>query len=158
MRPAARELVRRIGENGPGAGGRRGDRPNGNGLARRVFLGGLFGGLPGLLLALVPMLLHDLGLITSDQSQIGFVGVPLLFLGVFVGTAIGAADRGCDSQVMIGVAAGFGVGVVGGLAIAALLLAVGVGVGGLWLLVAAASMIAGGVLAARRCADRGLVV
>jgi len=51
---------------------------------RRIVFGGLIGGLPGMLIAQVPFLLHQLGYITADQSQIGFIGVPLLFLGLLI--------------------------------------------------------------------------
>jgi hypothetical protein len=116
---------------------------------RRVFRYGAIGALPGLLVGLVPLLLHEVGVITSDQSQIGFIGVPLLFIGVFVGTLAGASDTGYGGKVMLGVAAGFVVGLGGGLLIDAALTAAGATVAGLWLLLAPAAMIAGGVLGAR---------
>ncbi len=52
---------------------------------RRVVLGGVLGGLPGLLIVGVPMLLHSAGAISADQSQIGFIGVPLMLIGTFAG-------------------------------------------------------------------------
>jgi hypothetical protein len=48
----------------------------GGGVMRRIIVGGLIGGLPGMLIAQVPVLLHQAGIITADQSQLGFVGVP----------------------------------------------------------------------------------
>ena len=59
---------------------------------RRVVLGGVIGGLPGMLIALVPLVMHDVGLITSDQSQIGFIGVPLLFIGCLLYTSPSPRD------------------------------------------------------------------
>ena len=43
-------------------------------MMRRFAIGGVLGGLPGWLIALVPLLLHGFGVISSDQSQIGLVG------------------------------------------------------------------------------------
>ena len=115
---------------------------------RRVLLGGVIGGLPGMLIALVPLLLHDFGVISADASQIGFIGVPLLFIGVFAGTLIASADTGYGGLVLVGVAAGFVVGLAGGVAIDFALSAAGWNVAGVWLFVAPAAMIAGGVLGA----------
>lgn len=38
---------------------------------RRVAFGGMIGGLPGMLIALVPLLLYQFDVISSDSSQIG---------------------------------------------------------------------------------------
>ena len=103
---------------------------------RRVVLRGIVGGLPGMLIALVPLLLHDVGMITSDQSQIGFMGVPLLFIGVFIGTLSGAS--GHTGSVALGVVLGFVLGLAIGVAL----------VPGLWLFLTPATMIAGGALGA----------
>ena len=111
---------------------------------RKVLLGGLLGALPGTLIVLVPMLLHEAGVITSDQAQIGFIGVPLMFIGVVIGTSIGAGESGHVGAVMLGVAGGFVIGLAGGLVIAT----VG-GVPLIWLFLAPAVMIAGGALGAR---------
>ena len=119
---------------------------------RKVFLGGVIGAIPGLVVALVPLLLHGLGIISADQSQIGFIGVPLLFVGVLVGTMRGAAAVGHSGRVVIGVAIGFAVGLTVGLLIATLMPVV-------WLVTTPAAMIAGGVLGAwsgeRERASRG---
>ena len=40
-----------------------------------------------------------MGLITADQSQIGFVGVLLLYLGVFAGIVIGASPAPHETLV-----------------------------------------------------------
>lgn len=111
----------------------------------RVFLGGVVGGLPGTLLALVPPVLAGLGVITGDQSQIGFVGLPLLVVGIAVGTATAASDSGCVGPVLLGVAAGF----LAGLAVTATLAAVAVGLPGV--LAVPTGMIAGAVVGAHRC-------
>ena len=115
---------------------------------RRVVFGGVIGGLPGMLIALVPLLMHDFGLITSDQSQIGFIGVPLLFIGVFVGTLIGAAGTAHIGKVMFGVTLGFFLGLSSGVAIAAALRAAGSTIPGIWLFLAPVTMIACGALGA----------
>lgn len=112
---------------------------------RRVLLGGVIGSLPGLLIALVPLVLASFDVITSDQSQIGFVGVPLVFFGVLVGTSIGALGSAHPGMVMLGVGIGFVVGLAGGIAIN-----VATTVPLAWLFLAPAAMIAGGVLGARR--------
>jgi hypothetical protein len=112
---------------------------------RRVFLGGLIGALPGLLIALVPLALTSLDVITSDQSQIGFIGVPLILLGALVGTSIGARGSTHPGKVMLGVGIGFVVGLAGGIA---LNLTTPVPLAGLFLVPAA--MISGGVLGAWR--------
>ncbi len=116
---------------------------------RRVVLGGVLGGLPGLLIVGVPLLLQGLGIISADQSQIGFIGVPLLLIGAFAGV-LTAADAGQGGHVAFGAAVGF----VGGLAIGAaattVLLAAGIGLPGAWLLTAAAGTIAGAAFSVRR--------
>ena len=109
---------------------------------RKVLLGGTIGAIPGLLIAFVPLLLHDAGVLSSDQSQIGFIGVPILFVGVLVGTLHGAGEPARARKVALGVAAGL----VGGMAIGLLATAV---FAGLWLLTGPAAMIVGGSLAAR---------
>lgn len=55
----------------------------------RVLLGGLVGAAPGVLLMVVPVALHAADLITADQSQIGFIGMPLALLGLFAGALAG---------------------------------------------------------------------
>ena len=110
---------------------------------RRVFLGGLIGALPGLLIALVPLVMTSLDVITSDQSQIGFIGVPLIFLGVLVGTSIGARGSTHPGKVMLGVGIGFVVGLAGGIA-----LNVATPVPLVSLVLAPAAMIGGGVVGA----------
>ena len=110
----------------------------------RVVTGGVLGGLPGLLLIGLPVLLAALDLITADQSQIGFLGVPLMVLGIFVGTAVGAG-REYALAVIVGVGAGLILGVtVGGLLAANRVLP------GLWLLLVPAGMVTGGAVGALR--------
>lgn len=145
--PGVDELAEDVGSSDSSAFRRGGDRSARGGVAGRVFIGGLIGGLPGLVLALTPLLLHEVDVLTADQSQIGFLGVPLLFLGVFVGSVLGAAESGCDRSVALGASIGFVVGLAAGSFIAA---SASVGVVGL--LIAPTAMIAGGALAARRCA------
>jgi uncharacterized membrane protein YccC len=105
---------------------------------RKVLLGGTIGALPGATIILVTALLHETGLITSDQSQIAFIGVPILFAGVLVGTLSGGAGR-----TALGVATGFVVGMTVGMLLTPATFP------GLWLITTPAAMIAGGALAAR---------
>lgn len=56
-------------------------------------------------------------MISSDASQIGFVGIPLLFIGVIVGLLIGASKTDYSGRVMLGALAGFFVGLAGGVAL-----------------------------------------
>lgn len=78
------------------------------------------------------------------------MGVPLLFIGVFVGTVIGAANTGHAGKVVLGVAFGFVIGLASGVLSHAALLAAGASVAGIWLLLAPVAMIGGGVLGAWR--------
>lgn len=116
---------------------------------RQVLRGGLIGGLPGFLIALVPLLLHEMDVITSDQSQIGFIGVPLLFLGILFGLVWGASTSGHTGKVMFGALVGFVVGIICGLLLEAALEAAGFGPVALILLLTPIGMLAGGVLGAR---------
>ena len=116
---------------------------------RKVLSHGLIGALPGLAVTLIPFSLHQAGVITSDQSQIGFVGVPLLFFGVLIGTLSGASDTGHGGAVGVGVIAGFVVGLAVGVVVDAALVAAGTNVAGIWLFLAPATMIGGGLLALR---------
>ena len=106
--------------------------------------GGILGGLPGLFLIAVPTLLAVLDLITADQSQIGFLGLPLMVIGIVIGTVLGAG-RECSGAVMAGVVAGLVFGlVVGGVLAANRILP------GLWLVMVPSSMIGGAAAAALR--------
>ena len=49
------------------------------------------GALPGLLIVGGAWLLLGVGVITADQSQAAFIGVPLTLVGGAVGAAVGAA-------------------------------------------------------------------
>jgi hypothetical protein len=109
--------------------------------ARRVARGAILGALPGLAIVSVPVVLHQLGLISSDQSQIGFVGVPLMIIGAIVGTSI-ATHGGGTTVAILGSIAGFAVGLAAGAVVA-----VAVGVPGIGLAVALLGMIAGATLA-----------
>lgn len=121
---------------------------SGAGEPRRVARGAVLGALPGLAVAVVPVVLHQLGLISSDQSQIGFVGVPLVIIGTIVGIAV-AAPSGGTAVVMLGCIAGFAVGLAIGAAVA-----VAVGVPGIWLAIALLGMITGATLATHLRARR----
>jgi len=116
-------------------------------MMRRVALGGVLGGLPGLLIAVVPLLLHEFGVISSDQSQVGFVGVPLLIIGMLVGTFTAASGSGCTGTVMLGAVAGFVVAVL----INAGLSAVGAMLGPIFLFLTPLGMIAGALLGTYLC-------
>jgi hypothetical protein len=72
-------------------------RAGGHERLARVLTGALLGSLPGILLLGVPVLLSETGLITADQSQVGFLGLPLVPIGVLVGAALGAALPGRSS-------------------------------------------------------------
>lgn len=109
---------------------------------RRILLGGIIGGLPGGLIAVVPLALHGMDVITSDQSQIGFIGVPLLFLGVLIGIVVATPDTPHKKMVTTGMVAGGVLGIVGGVALGTALS----GVALLWLILAPAGMIGGAVL------------
>ncbi len=124
------------------------DLPRGT-ATRDVSIGAVLGGIPGLVVLLLPILLAELGVISSDQSQVGFLGVPILFLGILVG-ALGAAARvNSSGAVGLGVALGFGAGLVVGLLLQTGLDAVGLTVPAAWLFVAACAMVAGAALGAR---------
>lgn len=115
---------------------------------RRVALGGVAGGLPGVLIVFVPLLLHGAGLITSDQSQVGFIGIPVAFTGAFIGGLGGAAGTPLAGRVALGLILGLGGGIAGGVGLTLVLRSAGVSVPGLWLFLALPAMIAGGVIAA----------
>ncbi len=109
---------------------------------RKMLLRATIGAIPGLLLVVVPVLLHAAGAITSDQSQLAFTGLPLLFLGILIGVLSAAAEIGRGGRAAIGMLVGFIVGLVVGLALSAAVGPV------LWLLTTPTAMIAGGVIAA----------
>lgn len=111
-------------------------------VTSHVIRGGAVGAIPGVLIALVPVLLHELDVISSDQSQIGFVGVPIAVIGTLVGTLVAAPD-GSAEQVLIGTGSGFAVG----LAVGGLLVAFSVAVAGIGLLPIPVCMIAGAAIA-----------
>lgn len=115
---------------------------------RRVFLGGVIGGLPGLLISVVPLVLWEFDVITSDQSQIGFAGVPLLFIGVFFGAMFGAYGLAHPGKVMLGLGGGFVLGLAAGIGIDSALYAAGVTVPGLPLFLPPVAMIGGAVAGA----------
>lgn len=110
---------------------------------RRIAIGGVIGALPGILIAAVPVLLHEMDVITSDESQIGFIGVPLLFVGVVVGIAV-AAPEAARGRALLGTAIGGVVAVAGVGALSA------AGWGGpLLLILAPVGMIVGAILGDR---------
>ena len=114
----------------------------------RVAKGGILGAVPGLLLIGVPVLLAELDVITADQSQIGFLGVPLMILGIFAGTMLEAG--GHDTLPVLG---GVGAGLLLGLVVGGTLAANGV-LPGLWLILVPAAMITGGAATAHRCSRK----
>ena len=130
-------------QNGADAGGplRDNEEKKGGCTMRRVFLGGVIGGLPGLLIGLVPLVLLEFDVITSDQSQIGFAGVPLLFIGVFFGAMFGAHGSAHPGKVMLGLGAGFVLGLALGIAIDSALYAAGATIPGLPLFLPPVAMI-----------------
>lgn len=60
------------------------------GRARAILAGAAIGVVPGVLIIAVPVLLHTFDVITSDQSQIAFIGMPIALIGLLVGAGIGA--------------------------------------------------------------------
>lgn len=110
---------------------------------RRVLMGGLAGGLPGGLIIGIAALLHSFNVITSDQSQIAFIGVPLLALGLPIGLLSGAAAAGNSQAVLSGMGAGLAAGV--GLAMALTSVFPGA-----WLVLVPALMMAGALFGAWR--------
>ena len=116
---------------------------------RRIAWAGAIGALPGLLIALVPLGLHGLGLISSDQSQIGFIGVPVLFLGLVVGVLAAASETSYSGIVAIGLVAGLLLGVVATVVVGTVLRVAGLPSSGVWLVVVPVSLIAGAAAAAR---------
>lgn len=80
--------------------------PSRSGRGRRALVGGLVGMAPGALVLVIPILLHELGVITSDQSQVGFLGIVLVPAGLVAGSVVGALtsspgttrDRPADSR------------------------------------------------------------
>lgn len=103
--------------------------------------------MPGASIILVAMALHGLDVISADQSQIGFVGVPVLLVGTFVGLAHGAGEQ--STAAMVGAGAGFVVGLAAGVALATLLGSLGFVVGGLWLVSTPVAMALGALVAVR---------
>jgi hypothetical protein len=116
-------------------------------VALRVAKGGALGALPGLLTVVVPLLLADLDVISADQSQIGFIGVPLLIIGTLAGTATAASYSGCAGAVLLGDGAGFIIGLVAGVLIDSALRAADVEMVGIWLILTPLGMVAGAVVA-----------
>lgn len=110
---------------------------------RRVLLGGFWGALPGAVIIAAAALLHSLGVITSDQSQVAFIGVPLLALGLPIGLLSGAAAAGNSPSVLSGMAVGLAAGV-------ALALALTNVFAGAWLVVVPALLMAGAAFGAWR--------
>jgi len=109
---------------------------------RRVARGAAIGALPGLAFLVVPLVLHEVGAISSDQSQIGFIGLPIMVIGTLLGTAIAASGDGGTAVAMSGCVAGFAVGIAVGAAVA-----VATGIPGVFLALATLGMITGATLA-----------
>ena len=59
-------------------------------VVKRSVVGGLIGILPGALVMGVPIVLHAMDVITSDQSQVGFLGLFFIPVGLIAGAVIGA--------------------------------------------------------------------
>ena len=115
-------------------------------MMRRVATGGVLGALPGMLIVLIPLVLHEFGVITADQSQIGFIGVPLLFIGTIVGTLMAASDSGCTGAAILGVVGGFVAGLTAAVLIQTALRAAGAGLPVMWLFGTPIGMISGAAL------------
>jgi hypothetical protein len=109
---------------------------------RRVARGAAFGALPGLAIAVVPLLLHQFGVISSDQSQIGFIGLPILIVGTLVGTVVATSGSEGAAVAVLGCVAGFAVGLAVGASVA-----VATGVPGVWLALVPLGMMIGATFA-----------
>ena len=79
---------------------------------RRVLLGGVIGAVPGGLFVLVVFVLEATDVISSDASQIGFLGLPVLFLGTLVGVAAGASGHPHGGMIAVGALLGYTVSVM----------------------------------------------
>lgn len=110
---------------------------------RRVLKGGLLGALPGVLIVGVFGTLYATGVITADQSQGGFIGIPLLFFGLLIGLIAGASAAECTSSVLLWMGIGFVIGVASSVALGRFLVVS-------WLLLVPLFMLGGGVLGAWR--------
>lgn len=87
---------------------------------RRVLLGGLIGAAPGAVIIGGALLLLFLDVITSDQSQIAFLGIPVLLIGALVGPLVPAVRQGIAGPVAGGMGVGFVVGVAASIGMAQL--------------------------------------
>lgn len=132
--PSAPDTGERVGPTRPHHSGR--TEP------RRVARGAAIGALPGFAVVVVPLVLHQFGAISSDQSQIGFIGLPILIVGILVGTAVAASGDGGTAVAMSGCIAGFAVGLAAGAVVG-----VATGIPAVWLAVAVLGMITGATLA-----------
>lgn len=66
--------------------------------ARRIVVGGAVGLLPGALVISAALVLHETGVISSDQSQLAFVGVPIGLIGLVIGALFGASGTSSDED------------------------------------------------------------
>lgn len=62
------------------------------GKVSRTLSGGLMGATPGLALVVVPLVLHELGMVGSGVTDFVYLGIPMLPLGLVVGLAFGATS------------------------------------------------------------------
>ena len=122
--------------------GRTATRRSATTQSRRVARGAVIGALPGLAIAVVPLLLHQFGAISSDQSQIGFVGLPILIVGTLVGAVVAAPGSEGTAVAVLGGIAGFAVGLAAGASVAVV-----TGVPGVWLALVPLGMIIGATFA-----------
>jgi hypothetical protein len=113
---------------------------------RRVLLGGVIGALPGGLMILVVFVLERTGAISSDASQVGFIGLPILFLGALIGVVTGVSGSPHAGKAGLGALLGVVAGIAAGIGIDEALHAAGIGVVGLWLILGPAGMIGGAAL------------
>lgn len=108
---------------------------------RRVLIGGLAGAAPGALIIGGAFLLASLDVITSDQSQIAFLGIPFLAIGLLVGLLAPAVRQGIGGQVV----AGMGLGLAAGIAATIAMTTVSPG---FWLWLVPVTMLGGAVVGA----------
>jgi hypothetical protein len=86
------------------------------------------------------VVLLSLDLITADQSQAAFLGVPVLFVGVVVGLLVGASAAGVVGGALAGMCVGFAFGVAASVALASVLIGVP-----FFLFIAPFGMLVGGI-------------
>ena len=111
---------------------------------RRVLIGGVLGGAPGVVIMALGFELVATGVTDLTEAQIGVIGLPMLFLGMIVGMMIGGSFTMDLGMLTCGMSLGF---LVGGV----LALVIDMAVPGAWRAVMPVSVLAGGTAGAWWC-------